>query len=250
VRDTSTRYSARRSSPPRRTGGRRSSTPARSRCCSVSSTTSSGRREERGEAGGDEGGRELGAVAVHRDPLRRGRPLRRVRDVVRPRTRDERLARDLLPREAFGQGRHRDRRVVRGDVRSPPGSSGRSAGTSATWSRATKQDILPVFEGEYRNQWTFAALSFVVLSMFGMTLAGLTGNIYVAVVAGFPRRHRLRVLRGRDLRASARDVPGQPGSVAGSSAGSERSEASSTRSRSPPRSSRTSTSATRSSARR
>jgi len=26
-----------------------------------------------------------------------------------------------------------------------------------------EQDILPVFEGEYRNQWTFAALSFVVL---------------------------------------------------------------------------------------
>ncbi|ACM56992.1 MFS transporter [Halorubrum lacusprofundi] len=48
-----------------------------------------------------------------------------------------------------------------------------------------ERDILPVFEGEYRNQWTFAALSFVVLSMFGMTLAGLTGNIYVAVVAGF-----------------------------------------------------------------
>ncbi|KKF39838.1 MFS transporter [Halorubrum saccharovorum] len=48
-----------------------------------------------------------------------------------------------------------------------------------------ERDILPFFEGEYRNQWTFASLSFVVLSMFGMTLAGLTGNIYVAVVAGF-----------------------------------------------------------------
>jgi len=44
---------------------------------------------------------------------------------------------------------------------------------------------LPSFEGEYRNQWTFATLVFVMLSMFGMTAAGLTGNIYVAVVAGF-----------------------------------------------------------------
>jgi len=48
-----------------------------------------------------------------------------------------------------------------------------------------------------------------------MTLAGLTGNIYVAVVAGFLVGTGLRVLRGRDLRASARDVPDNSGSVAG-----------------------------------
>ncbi len=48
-----------------------------------------------------------------------------------------------------------------------------------------EKNILPWFEGEYRNQWTFATLVFVMLSMFGMTLAGLTGNIYIAVVAGF-----------------------------------------------------------------
>ena len=48
-----------------------------------------------------------------------------------------------------------------------------------------KANILPFFHGEYRNQWTFATLVFVMLSMFGMTAAGLTGNIYVAVVAGF-----------------------------------------------------------------
>jgi len=48
-----------------------------------------------------------------------------------------------------------------------------------------ERNILPFFQGEYRNQWTFATLSFVVLSMFGMTIAGLTGNIYVAVAAGF-----------------------------------------------------------------
>ena len=49
----------------------------------------------------------------------------------------------------------------------------------------TEKNILPMFHGEYRNQWTFATLVFVLLSMFGMTAAGLTGNIYLAVVAGF-----------------------------------------------------------------
>ncbi|ELY40945.1 MFS transporter [Natronorubrum sulfidifaciens] len=46
-------------------------------------------------------------------------------------------------------------------------------------------DILPWFEGRYREQWTFVTMVFVVLTMFGMTAAGLTGNIYLAVVAGF-----------------------------------------------------------------
>ena len=46
-------------------------------------------------------------------------------------------------------------------------------------------NILPVFEGRYREQWTYATLVFVVVSMFGMTAAGLTGNIYIAVFAGF-----------------------------------------------------------------
>ncbi|QSX00501.1 MFS transporter [Haloterrigena alkaliphila] len=48
-----------------------------------------------------------------------------------------------------------------------------------------EKDILPVFTGRYREQWTFATLVFVVLAMFGMTAAGLTDNVYVAVVAGF-----------------------------------------------------------------
>ncbi|WP_436346149.1 MFS transporter [Natronorubrum sp. FCH18a] len=46
-------------------------------------------------------------------------------------------------------------------------------------------DILPWFEGRYREQWTFATMAFVICAMVGMTAAGLTGNIYVAVVAGF-----------------------------------------------------------------
>ena len=48
-----------------------------------------------------------------------------------------------------------------------------------------ERDILPLFTGQYREQWTFVALCFVVASMFGMTLAGLSGEVLVAVAAGF-----------------------------------------------------------------
>lgn len=46
-------------------------------------------------------------------------------------------------------------------------------------------ELLPWFDGRYREQWTFSTLVFVTVAMVGMTAAGLTGNIYVAVVAGF-----------------------------------------------------------------
>ncbi|WP_418771367.1 MFS transporter [Halorientalis halophila] len=48
-----------------------------------------------------------------------------------------------------------------------------------------EKNILPVFTGRYREQWTFTALCFVVLTMFGMTLAGLSGRVLLAVGAGF-----------------------------------------------------------------
>ncbi|GAB3041587.1 MFS transporter [Natronobiforma cellulositropha] len=48
-----------------------------------------------------------------------------------------------------------------------------------------EKDILPWFEGRYREQWTFATMSWVVIALFGMTAAGLTGNVYLAVAAGF-----------------------------------------------------------------
>ncbi len=46
-------------------------------------------------------------------------------------------------------------------------------------------NIMPWFEGRYREQWTFLALCFVVLTMFAMTLAGLSGVLMNAVVVGF-----------------------------------------------------------------
>ena len=48
-----------------------------------------------------------------------------------------------------------------------------------------EKNILPWFTGRYREQWTFVTLCFVVLSMFGMTLAGLNGVVLGAVAAGF-----------------------------------------------------------------
>ena len=49
----------------------------------------------------------------------------------------------------------------------------------------TERNIIPLFTGRYREQWTFVSLCFVVLAMFGMTLAGLSGRVLVAVGAGF-----------------------------------------------------------------
>ncbi len=46
-------------------------------------------------------------------------------------------------------------------------------------------DILPFFKGHYREQWTFVTLCFIVVTMFAMTLAGLSGVLMNAVVIGF-----------------------------------------------------------------
>jgi NNP family nitrate/nitrite transporter-like MFS transporter len=48
-----------------------------------------------------------------------------------------------------------------------------------------ERDILPIFTGRYREQWTFLSLCFVVVTMFGMTLAGLSGEVLLAVGVGF-----------------------------------------------------------------
>ena len=48
-----------------------------------------------------------------------------------------------------------------------------------------ERDILPFFEGRYREQWTFVSLALIVVTMIGMTLAGLSGVLLLAVGAGF-----------------------------------------------------------------
>jgi len=46
-------------------------------------------------------------------------------------------------------------------------------------------EIVSRFEGRHREQWTFLTLLFVVGSMLAMTVAGLSGEIYAAIVAAF-----------------------------------------------------------------
>jgi len=48
-----------------------------------------------------------------------------------------------------------------------------------------ERNVLPVLTGRYREQWTFCGLCFIVLTMFGMTLAGVSGVVTNAVVVGF-----------------------------------------------------------------
>jgi len=48
-----------------------------------------------------------------------------------------------------------------------------------------EMNILPWFKGRYREQWTFVSLCFVVITMFAMTLAGLSGVLMNAVIVGF-----------------------------------------------------------------
>ncbi|AEH35790.1 major facilitator superfamily MFS_1 [Halopiger xanaduensis SH-6] len=76
-------------------------------------------------------------------------------------------------------------------------------------------DILPWFEGRYREQWTFATLVFVMCAMFGMTAAGLTGNIYAAVVAGFLVGMGCAFAEGAIFAQVPAMFPDSSGSVAG-----------------------------------
>ncbi len=48
-----------------------------------------------------------------------------------------------------------------------------------------EKNLLPFFKGQYREQWTFLGLCFIVVMMFAMTLAGLSGVLLNAVVIGF-----------------------------------------------------------------
>nr|WP_254542862.1 MFS transporter [Halomarina sp. BND7] len=47
-----------------------------------------------------------------------------------------------------------------------------------------ERDVLPVFAGRPREQWTVVCLSCVVVSLFGLTLAGETGSVTLTVAAG------------------------------------------------------------------
>ncbi|MFK5602345.1 MFS transporter [Haloferax volcanii] len=78
-----------------------------------------------------------------------------------------------------------------------------------------EMDILPVFEGRYREQWTFVALSFIVVSMLVMTLAGLSGTVLVAVAAGFMVGMACAFAEGAIFAQVPAMFPNSSGAVAG-----------------------------------
>jgi NNP family nitrate/nitrite transporter-like MFS transporter len=48
-----------------------------------------------------------------------------------------------------------------------------------------ERNILPVFTGRYREQWTFVCLLGIVAMMGALTVAGQTGNVLLVVGVGF-----------------------------------------------------------------
>ncbi|WMT05963.1 MFS transporter [Natrinema thermotolerans] len=78
-----------------------------------------------------------------------------------------------------------------------------------------EKNILPVFTGRYREQWTFVSLCFIVLAMSGMTLAGLSGQVMLAVAAGFVVGMGCAFAEGAIFAQVPAMFPNSSGSVAG-----------------------------------
>jgi NNP family nitrate/nitrite transporter-like MFS transporter len=76
-------------------------------------------------------------------------------------------------------------------------------------------NVLPIFEGRYREQWTFLSLCFIVISMFVMTLAGLSGQVLVAVAAGFVVGMACAFTEGAIFAQVPAMFPNSSGAVAG-----------------------------------
>jgi NNP family nitrate/nitrite transporter-like MFS transporter len=76
-------------------------------------------------------------------------------------------------------------------------------------------DILPVFQGRYREQWTFVALCFIVVTMFAMTLAGLSGVVMNAVIVGFLVGTACAMAEGAIFAQVPAMFPNSSGAVAG-----------------------------------
>ncbi|QLG49701.2 MFS transporter [Natrinema halophilum] len=78
-----------------------------------------------------------------------------------------------------------------------------------------ERDLLPFFTGHYREQWTFLTLCFVVVTMFGMTLAGLSGEVLLAVGAGFLVGTACALAEGSIFAQVPAMFPNSSGAVAG-----------------------------------
>ncbi|WP_277410139.1 MFS transporter [Natrinema longum] len=78
-----------------------------------------------------------------------------------------------------------------------------------------EKNVLPVFTGQYREQWTFLTLCFIVLAMIGMSLAGSTGEVLLAVGAGFVVGMSCAFAEGAIFAQVPAMFPDSSGSVAG-----------------------------------
>jgi NNP family nitrate/nitrite transporter-like MFS transporter len=78
-----------------------------------------------------------------------------------------------------------------------------------------ERDVLPVFQGRYREQWTFVSLCFIVITMFAMTLAGLSGVVMNAVVVGFLVGTACAMSEGAIFAQVPAMFPNSSGAVAG-----------------------------------
>ncbi|WP_345890590.1 MFS transporter [Halorhabdus amylolytica] len=78
-----------------------------------------------------------------------------------------------------------------------------------------EKNIIPFFAGRYREQWTFVTLSFVVVTMVGMTLAGLSGEVLIAVGTGFMVGMACAFAEGSIFAQVPAMFPNSSGAVAG-----------------------------------
>ncbi|WP_336327414.1 MFS transporter [Halovenus sp. HT40] len=118
-------------------------------------------------------------------------------------------------REAFGEGRLQIAAAFAATFSIAAGLLRPIGGYMSDVFQRKEWDIISRFEGEHRNQWTFVTLVYVVLAMFVMTLAGLTGNIVLAVVAAFGVGLGCAFAEGAIFAQVPSMFPDDSGSVAG-----------------------------------
>ncbi len=118
-------------------------------------------------------------------------------------------------REAFGEGRLEIAAAFAATFSIAAGLLRPLGGWISDLFYRNQWEPLPWFEGEYRNQWTFITLVYVVLTMFTMTLAGLTGELLLAVVAAFAVGLGCAFSEGAIFAQVPAMFPDDSGSVAG-----------------------------------
>ncbi|MES3517882.1 MAG: MFS transporter [Natronomonas sp.] len=118
-------------------------------------------------------------------------------------------------REAFGEGRLEIAAAFAATFSIAAGLLRPLGGYISDLFMRKEWNPISTFDGRYREQWTFITLVYVVLTMFAMTLAGLTGNILVAVVAAFAVGLGCAFSEGAIFAQVPSMFPDNSGSVAG-----------------------------------